>query len=146
MEADLTDATLDIPWVGWSKGPGIAANASFTLTADDKSAKLDDFKLRGKSFAMDGDIALSNGSLSSARLNSVKLNRGDDAAVTIDRKGKGFNDQRDRKLARCPRDRQIAEGRARRGDGGHRRAADIRSTQSLAGLPVSTTRRCRTSP
>ena len=91
VEADLTDATLDIPWVGWSKGPGIAANASFTLTADDKSAKLDDFKLRGKSFAIDGDIALSNGSLSSARLNSVKLNRGDDAAVTIDRKGKGFN-------------------------------------------------------
>ena len=32
IEADLTDATLDIPWVGWSKGPGIAANASFTLT------------------------------------------------------------------------------------------------------------------
>ena len=27
VEADLTDATLDIPWVGWSKGPGIAANA-----------------------------------------------------------------------------------------------------------------------
>ena len=32
IEADLTDATLNIPWVGWSKGPGIAANASFTLT------------------------------------------------------------------------------------------------------------------
>ena len=94
IEADLTDATLDLPWVGWSKGPGIAANASFTLTAGEKSSKLDDFKLRGKSFAIDGDITLTNGGLSSARLGSVKLNRDDDASVTIDRKGKGFRDQR----------------------------------------------------
>jgi len=91
VEADLTDATLDIPWVGWSKGPGIAASASFTLTSGDKSSKLDNFKLRGKSFAIDGDIVLSNGSLSSAQFDSVKLNRDDDAAVTIARKGKGFN-------------------------------------------------------
>ena len=89
VEADLTDAALDIPWVGWSKGPGIAANASFTLTAGEKSSKLDNFKLRGKSFAIDGDITLNNG-LSSARFDSVKLNRDDDAAVTIERKGKGF--------------------------------------------------------
>ena len=90
VEADLTDATLDIPWVGWSKGPGIAANASFTLTTGEKSSKLDNFKLRGKSFSIDGDITLSNG-LSSARFDSVKLNRDDDAAVTIERKGKGYN-------------------------------------------------------
>ena len=125
IEADLTDATLDIPWVGWSKGPGIAANATFTLTSGEKSSKLDNFKLRGKSFAIDGDITLSNGSLSSARLSSVKLNRDDDASVTIDRKGKGFNDQRDRQLARRPRDRQIAEGRSRRGAGGQRQRLDL---------------------
>jgi hypothetical protein len=90
IEADLSDATLDIPWVGWSKGPGIAANATFTLMSGEKSSKLENFKLRGKSFAIDGDITLANGSLSSARLSSVKLNRDDDASVTIGRKGKGF--------------------------------------------------------
>ena len=114
IEADLTNATLDLPWVGWSKGPGIAANASFTLTAVEKSSKLDDFKLRGKSFAIDGDITLTNGALSSARLGSVKLNRDDDASVKNRPQGQGFRDQRHGQLARCPGDRQIAQGRSRR--------------------------------
>jgi hypothetical protein len=90
IEADLTDAKLDIPWVGWSKGPGIAAAVEFSLTTNDKATRLSGLELRGKSFAIDGDIALVGGGLSSARLKSVRLNRDDDVRVTIDRKGKGF--------------------------------------------------------
>ena len=77
--------------MGWSKGPGIAANVAFTLTQERQNHAADEFKLRGKSFAIDGDIALAGGGLSSARLKSVQLNRGDERSVTIDRKGKGFN-------------------------------------------------------
>ena len=86
----MTDARLDIPWVGWSKGPGIAAAVEFSLTTSDKATRLSGLELRGKSFAIDGDIAFVGGGLSSARLKSVRLNRDDDASVTIDRKGKGF--------------------------------------------------------
>jgi hypothetical protein len=91
IEADLTDARLDIPWVGWSKGPGVAADVEFVLTKTDSRTRLDDFKLSGKSFAISGDIALADGGLVSAKLGSVKLNRGDDARVSIARDGKGFD-------------------------------------------------------
>jgi hypothetical protein len=91
VKADLTDARLDLPWVGWSKGPGIAADVEFSLLAKDGAARLEDFKLAGKSFAISGDITVVDGALSSAKLSSVQLNRGDDARVSIERNRKGFD-------------------------------------------------------
>jgi hypothetical protein len=91
VKADLTDATLGIPWVGWSKGPGVSANASFTLSKSGDTTRLSDFKIAGKSFSIAGDIALSSGGLSSAKLASVQLNRGDDVSASIQRDGKGFD-------------------------------------------------------
>ena len=125
IEADLTDATLDIPWVGWSKGPGIAANATFTLTSGEKSSKLENFKLRGKSFAIDGDITLANGSLSSARLSFSEAQPRRRRERHHRPQGQGLCHQRDRQLARCPRHRQIAEGGPRRGAGGQRQPVDL---------------------
>lgn len=90
VTADLTNARLDIPWAGWSKGPGIAASVAFTMTAKDKETTLSGFDLDGKSFAIDGTVALSGGSLSSARFSKVTLNRGDDVAVSVKRSGKGY--------------------------------------------------------
>jgi hypothetical protein len=91
VKADLTDARLELPWVGWSKGPGIDAAVEFSLLATDSATKLQNFKLAGKSFAISGDLTVVDGALSSARLGSVKLNRGDDARVSIDRNRKGFD-------------------------------------------------------
>jgi hypothetical protein len=90
LNGDLTDATLSIPWVGWSKGPGVSASVAFTLSKNGETTTLSDFKLAGKTFAIAGDIALSAGGLESAKLGTVQLNRGDDVAVSIQRKGKGF--------------------------------------------------------
>lgn len=90
IEMDLTDAKLDLPWVGWSKGPGIAATASFRMATNDNTTTLSDFRLDGKSFAVAGDIVLTGGELSSARFGTVTLNRGDDANVAIKRSGKGY--------------------------------------------------------
>jgi hypothetical protein len=91
VKADLTDARLDLPWVGWSKGSGIAANVEFSLLASDSATKLKDFKLTGKSFAIIGDITVVDGALSSAKLGSVQLNRGDEARVSIEHNRKGFD-------------------------------------------------------
>ncbi len=91
VTADLTNAKLDIPWVGWSKGPGIAADLSFTLQKSEGSSTLSDFRLEGKSFAIGGSIALAGGSFSSARLTTVKLNRDDNVAVSIKRSGKSYS-------------------------------------------------------
>ncbi len=91
VKVDLTDAKLDLPWIGWSKGPGIGATAEFEFINGDSTTRLNDFKLSGKSFAIAGDIVLADGGLSSAKLGTVRLNRGDDANVSIKRDGKGFD-------------------------------------------------------
>jgi len=91
VEADLTNAKLDVPWVGWSKGAGIAAKASFGIESSGSTTTLKDFKLGGKSFTVAGDIVLNGGDLSSARFGTAQLNRGDDVSVAIKRTGKGYS-------------------------------------------------------
>ncbi|HHZ08346.1 MAG TPA: hypothetical protein GX405_06155 [Rhizobiales bacterium] len=90
IEADLTDTQLTIPWAGWSKGPGIAAKASFTLETTGDRTTLRDFKLSGQTFAIEGEFVLLSGDLVSANLATVRLNRGDDVRVAIRRDGKGY--------------------------------------------------------
>ncbi|MFD1983086.1 hypothetical protein ACFSOZ_10430 [Mesorhizobium newzealandense] len=90
VSADLTNARLDIPWAGWSKGAGVPANVTFVMTKSGDTTTLSDFELDGKSFSVDGNIVLVNGALSSAKFSKVTLNRGDDVAVSVKRSGKGY--------------------------------------------------------
>jgi hypothetical protein len=90
IDADLTDAQLNIPWAGWSKGPGIAGRVSFLLENTDNVSTLTDFNLSGASFGIKGSAVLSEGSLSEGRFSSVKLNRNDDVDVTVKRSGNGY--------------------------------------------------------
>ncbi len=62
----------------------------FTLQKAENTVNLSNFKLTGKSFAIEGDVTLARGELSSARFDRVKLNRDDDAALAIKRSGKGY--------------------------------------------------------
>ncbi|RWF49634.1 MAG: hypothetical protein EOS46_06455 [Mesorhizobium sp.] len=90
VSADLTNARLDIPWAGWSKGAGVPASATFVMTKSGDTTTLSDFELDGKTFSVDGSIVLVNGALSSAKFSKVTLNRGDDVAVSVKRSGKGY--------------------------------------------------------
>jgi hypothetical protein len=90
VSADLTNARLNIPWAGWSKGPGIPANVAFAMTKSGSTTTLSDFELNGRTFSIDGDVVLVDGALSSARFSKVRLNRGDDVAVSVKRSGKGY--------------------------------------------------------
>jgi len=90
ISADLGDARLDIPWIGWSKGAGVGATAEFSMRTADDFVHIEDFDLKGNSFAISGEMALSGGALQSAHFDKVRLNRGDDVNVAIARSGKGF--------------------------------------------------------
>jgi hypothetical protein len=90
VSADLTNARLDIPWAGWSKGAGIPASVNFNMTKTGDTTTLSDFDLSGKTFSIGGNVVLVNGALSSARFSKVTLNRGDDVAVSVKRSGKGY--------------------------------------------------------
>ncbi|UVK53262.1 DUF3971 domain-containing protein [Mesorhizobium sp. AR02] len=90
VSADLTNARLDVPWAGWSKGAGVPANVTFVMTKAGDTTTLSDFNLDGKTFSIDGSIVLVNGALSSAKFSKVTLNRGDDVAISVKRSGKGY--------------------------------------------------------
>lgn len=90
VDTDLTAAKLTLPWVGWSKGAGVPAQAAFVMKTEDGTSRLSDFNLDGKSFSARGDVVLSGGALSSASFDRVRLNRDDDVAVTVRRSGSGY--------------------------------------------------------
>lgn len=90
VAADLTDTAVSLPWVGWSKGKGVAATAEFSYDPEAKTLKLSDFAFKGDTFSASGELALSGGELVSARLDRVRLNRNDDARVSIERSGSGY--------------------------------------------------------
>lgn len=90
VTADLTGAQLNIPWAGWTKGPGIAGKVSFLLENADGKSTLSDFNLSGATFGIAGSVALSDGALAQAEFSRVKLNRNDDVAITVKQSGKGY--------------------------------------------------------
>lgn len=90
VAVDLTAAKLTIPWAGWSKGASVPAEASFTMSGSGSTKTLSRFDLTGKSFKVNGTVVLNGGSLASADLDRVQLNRGDDVAVSVKRSGRGY--------------------------------------------------------
>lgn len=90
VEVDLASSELRLPWVGWAKGQGIPATASFYMAQAEGVTRLEEFALSGSSFSLSGDVSLGSGGLSSARFSRVALNRDDDVAVDITRRGEGY--------------------------------------------------------
>ncbi len=91
IKADLKNATLNLPWAGWSKGNGVPATATFKLSKNGDSTSIDDFKLEGGTFRFIGSMDMAAGKLSKANFTSVRLNRGDNAAVSIQRSKGGYD-------------------------------------------------------
>lgn len=87
ISADLTQTRLTIPWAGWSKGAGIAANATLDLLPN---GQVRDLRLEGKSFSARGSIDMSGGSFRTARFDSLALNPGDNVAMTVKRDGNTY--------------------------------------------------------
>jgi len=87
----LDSARLDVPWIGWRKGAGIPAAATFYLAKDGEAVELSDFSLTGDSFSLAGRVLLDGGSLQEASFQNARFNRGDDFAATIRRSGAGYS-------------------------------------------------------
>ncbi len=86
----LDQSRLTVPWIGWSKGAGIPASASFHMKQDGNATELSDFQLSGDGFALSGDIRLDGGQLQHARFDHVNFNPADDYAALIERGGSGY--------------------------------------------------------
>jgi hypothetical protein len=91
IRADLTAAELELPWLGWSKGSGVAATTVFDLVLSGSETRLSNFNLDGNSFSADGNITVSPSGLQNARFGKVRLNASDDVSVSIERKNGGYD-------------------------------------------------------
>jgi len=93
VSADLTNAAVQIPWIGWRKGAGIAATATMRLpiTAEGlKNADINDFVLSGAGFRIAGRIHLRKGAFSAAEFSQFTLNRSDKMGLSVSHNGKAY--------------------------------------------------------
>ncbi|MHB2265355.1 hypothetical protein [Aliihoeflea sp. PC F10.4] len=90
VTADLSQSVLSLPWIGWSKGAGIAATTAFQMERNGGQTFLHGFGIQGESFAVGGEVSLDDEGLTKASFPRVRLNRGDDFSVDIVRRGRGY--------------------------------------------------------
>lgn len=91
ISVDLAKSRLSVPWIGWQKGAGIPAQATFTMQEENGQTRLSDFKLEGESFGLAGNIVLAKGRLHQAHFSQVRFNRGDELSADIKFNGKGYD-------------------------------------------------------
>lgn len=91
VQLDLGKASLDLPWIGWSKGSGIPANAEFEVSGPPDNTQVKNFRLKGDGFGATGALVIGKSGLMSADFDSVKLSSLDDFALSLKR-GKGGYD------------------------------------------------------
>lgn len=93
INADLTNATLAFPWVGWKKGKGVSANAEFDMPSDFATRKnyaIRNFAIKGANINLAGEIQVENKQLKSANFKTANLNRDDHMALSITYENKTY--------------------------------------------------------
>ncbi|MGB7433526.1 MAG: hypothetical protein WA921_13760, partial [Ahrensia sp.] len=90
IEMDLADATLSLPWIGWSKGKGIAATAAFDLLQDDGVTRLRNVNIDGQGMRAKGAVRVTKAGLAALDFSGVKLNRFDDFDIAVRREGQRY--------------------------------------------------------
>ncbi len=88
---DFKNAEIALPWIGWSKGKGIATKGRFDLVQSKGTYVLKNFVLAGAGFESTGELVLNKNGLLSADLSKVKLNERDDIRLKIERKKDTYN-------------------------------------------------------
>jgi hypothetical protein len=88
VEADLGPARLTLAPLGWTKGPGVPAKATFDLWDDDKGLHVDNLALDSEGLALRGNLLLDKDrNLVAADFTRFALRKGDAAKVKVTRGG-----------------------------------------------------------
>lgn len=90
ISADLTESVIQFPWIGWRKGKGIPADASFVLSRNGSTLDLSEFRLQGDTFSVDGAVHIDDGELVKATFSKVSLNRDEDFELAVERGQDGY--------------------------------------------------------
>lgn len=88
---DLSSATLTVPWIGWAKGQGIAAKATFEAIESEGQTAIEKFVLDGQGFGAAGSLVVGKQGLVSADFSRLRLAPADDYSLVV-RQNKGGYD------------------------------------------------------
>jgi hypothetical protein len=89
---DLKQARLDLAFLGWEKGPGVPATASFEMEKTDAGTEISNFLLSGKGFQARGALSIGpDGHVKSMDFDRITLRAGDDVAATVRANGGGYD-------------------------------------------------------
>ncbi|WP_434730126.1 hypothetical protein [Rhizobium binae] len=91
VQLDLTRSLLELPWIGWSKGSGIAAMAEFETSGPTDNIQIRNFRLKGDGFGASGALNVGKAGLISADFDSVKLSSLDDFTLSVKRSKGNFD-------------------------------------------------------
>jgi hypothetical protein len=89
---DLKEARISLPFLGWEKGPGVPATASFIMERTGTETTITDFLLAGKGFEARGTLTLgADGRLREMALDRLALRAGDQLALNAVANGGGYD-------------------------------------------------------
>ncbi|MGH6926302.1 MAG: DUF3971 domain-containing protein [Propylenella sp.] len=91
---DLKQTRINLPFLGWEKGPGVPATASFVMDKTAEGTQLSKFLLSGKGFEVRGDLSIgTDGRLKEMTLERVALRPGDQLSATVTANDRGYDVQ-----------------------------------------------------
>lgn len=82
--AHLDKTQIDLPWLGWRKGSGVPAKATFDLVkSNDRDGKIEirNLDLTGDTFGAKGNLSIVGGDIQSADFSDIRLTRSDRMSV-----------------------------------------------------------------
>jgi len=91
VEADVREAAVSVPWIGWTKGSGIAARISFRAETKDDVTKVSDFSFSGDGFNLAGAMVLRGTTLDTADFSTVQLSAEDRFRLRVERGKSGYS-------------------------------------------------------
>jgi Protein of unknown function len=86
VEVDLGSANITIPWVKWTKGSGVAANAKFHMKTSGDTISVSEFALGGDGFGANGKLEINKTGLVAADFRSMKLSPEDNFGLSLRQK------------------------------------------------------------
>jgi hypothetical protein len=89
---DLKETRISFPFLGWEKGPGVPATASFIMEKKEEGTDITELVLSGKGFEARGWLTLSpDGRLREMVLEKIALRSGDQLTVSASANGSGYD-------------------------------------------------------
>jgi len=89
---DLKETRISLSFLGWEKGPGVPATASFIMEKSTAGIEVTNFVMSGKGFEARGSLSIGpDGRVRTIELEKIALRPGDVLSASVVANGKGYD-------------------------------------------------------